>query len=140
MRVLYLNYDFHPSLSSPGALLAEYRGMTSWCAALKDAVEVCALQRYSENAEETREGIRYRFVADGLPPRPGWLHNPVNVHKIAAQERPDVVHLNGKPLFARRLRAHLPGHVAIVWQNHASTIPRIATRWLYRARHAPSME
>ncbi len=122
MRLVLVNLAHAAELSSPEALLDEYRSLTGWADALAEAgAEVAAVQGFTRDAELERRGVRYVFVAGRYAPRlASWRPAHRALRAVLALE-PDVVHLNGLlyALQARTLRARLPASCALVAQHHA---------------------
>ena len=74
MHIVYMNPHYDADLRDPDALLARYTASTGWCEALAamDTRVVC-VQRFGSDAAFERNGVSYRCVSDGLPPRlPSW--------------------------------------------------------------------
>lgn len=117
-----MNYAFTP-VDSPDALLDTYHTLTGWSDAASNAgLSVSVVQAFSTNAVRRRGSVDYLFCDSSGAGR----LSSAKVHAAVTACEPDVVHVNGldAPLRTWWLRQQLPGHVALVVQDHASVPPR----------------
>ncbi len=145
--VAYLNYEFDPKLASLEDLLQTYATLAGWTSALhQEGAEVTVFQRFHQNAELLRDGIRFLLLADSHDPRlrkwqiPGSLHRAIQDRcSETSKKQPTVVHCNGLifPLQLAALRAVLPAETAMVVQHHAERpfrgLQRHVQKWCLRA-------
>src|SRR3954462_3297209 len=99
MNIVQGGWTVDADLRVPEALLDRYATLTGWGEALLDAGadRVAAVQRFSRDADFTRNGVQYIFRAAGIA-------------AAAAAIAPDVVHVNGLnvPFRTSLLRRALP--------------------------------
>jgi glycosyltransferase involved in cell wall biosynthesis len=127
IRIVQLNLAFDPALSSPDALLASYSTLTGWARSVAGAgAHVHVVQRFAADAQRTRNGVTYSFVADGLQGMPRPWDRGKRVVAAVVRAQPDLVHVNGLmfPGTTRRLHAALGPRLPIVLQDHSGTLPR----------------
>ena len=126
MHVVQVNAVYDRSFKTPAALLDAYRTLTEWSEAVANAgARVSVVQRFHSSDKVTRNGIPYQFVFDKLTP---WLSTsdaPMEFVDAIAEQRPDVVHVNGLifPSLVAEIRAALGDRVAIVAQHHGGEFP-----------------
>lgn len=132
VHLALLNSHYDDDLATEEELLDRYSSTVSWAAAVKEAgaERVSVVQRFHRDARTEAKGVRWHFVADGLPGRLLWHHTPKHVHDTIAALRPDCVHVNGSIFPTRRLRESLPAACAVVWQHHGGPLPSGRTRML----------
>jgi len=130
MRIAIVNPVWHRDAVTPDATLDRFTTLTGWADALQaassDAI-VSVWQRFPHDAECSRAGIVYQFVADGGPPKPPtWFAAPRRLVESIAAFRPDLVHVNGldHPRLVRRLRRSLGSGVTIAVQDHGGLDPQ----------------
>lgn len=140
LKLVQVNYAFTP-VESADALLDTYHTLTGWSeAASRAGLSVSVVQAFTANTVRRRERVDYLFCESGVVGRLA----PAMMHAAVAACEPDVVHVNGldAPLRAWQLRQRLPGHVALVVQDHAGEPPRSSSlkapirRWAMRAADA----
>lgn len=96
MRVVVANLVFGADLGEPDALLSRFGTLTGLAEALLESgLKVSVVQRFSRNAEVTRNGVPYLFFADGGDPIPKPRDMPRRLIRAVRAASPDVVHLNG---------------------------------------------
>jgi glycosyltransferase involved in cell wall biosynthesis len=136
VRVVQLNLAADPALRDPQQLLDTYHTLTGWSDALAGAGAVVqAVQRFSCDALERRNGIPYTFVDEGEPGTPPpWTALP-RVARVVAGMTPDVIHINGLmfPQMSHELRRAAP-RACIVLQDHSGIVPRRLLQPLTAAR------
>lgn len=128
MRIVQVNYVYHPDDADPDAVLARYTVQTRWGRAVLDAgaEEMAVVQGFSRDAALTRDGIDYRLVA-GEPA----------LARAMMDLRPDLVHIHGLG-YPRRvwgMRRGLPREAALVvqdhgWYGHGIPATRNPLEWL----------
>ncbi len=126
MHVVIVNYPYDPSAPSAAALLERYHTLTGWAEAVVAAgARVTVIQRFSQDAELERGGVRYLLVRDGARPVPRVWQIPRRTHRLAAAAGPDVLHFHGQifPLQTIALRRALPARAALLVQHHAGDPP-----------------
>ncbi|MCC7491151.1 MAG: glycosyltransferase family 4 protein [Fimbriimonadaceae bacterium] len=134
-RVCLVNAVYDPRHTTPQEALAAWETLTGWAAGLAaQGLAVTVVQRFSQAAQWTADGVRWVFVADGLPPWPRALHGLGQMVAAVVAARPQVVHYGSflQPLALRRLRRALPQAAAIVVQHHAEQPRQRLTGWLQR--------
>lgn len=134
MSLAYLNIHFDEGFGLPHQILERFATMVNWCMAVKQAgvEQVTVVQRAKMGAELEVDGVRYVFVADGLPGKLApWQVSKALLAQLAALA-PDVVHHNGQVFPIRSLRGLLPKKTAMVWQHHGGNRPNGVRRILYR--------
>jgi len=128
LHVAYLNYWYEPDMESLDDLLATYSTLACWTKALASAgAAVTVLQRFPQNADALRDGVRFVLVRDHYGAHLRKWQIPRSFHRAARRlcglspGRPAVVHFNSLqfPLQLRALRAILPRESAILVQHHA---------------------
>lgn len=122
-----MNLAFDSALLTPDDLLDTYHTLTGWSRAMtRVGARVHVVQRFTADAQHTRDGVTYTFVADGMRgvPRP-WDRADRAVAALV-RARPDLVHVNGLmfPAVVRGLRAALGRQTPIVLQDHSGALPR----------------
>jgi glycosyltransferase involved in cell wall biosynthesis len=125
MHVVIINYPL-PKARAPEALLEEFHASTGWAEAVTAAgAQVTVVQRFHEDGELWRNGVRYLLVRDGAGPLPRAWQIPRRAHAAAVAAQPDVVHLQGEifPLQTRALRLRLPAQVPLLVQHHGGDAP-----------------
>jgi glycosyltransferase involved in cell wall biosynthesis len=147
MHVAFLNYEYDPKMASLEDLLQIYATLAGWINALhQEGAEVTVFQRFHQNEELLRHGIRFLLLSDSHDPRlrkwqiPGSLHRAIQDRcTVTSKKEPTVVHCNGLifPLQLAALRAVLPARTAIVVQHHAEKpfrgLRRHIQKWCLRA-------
>ena len=128
MRVVAVNLAADPAFDDPQQLLDAYHTLTGWADAMVAAnASVRVVQRFAKDAAVARRGIQYVFVHDGArgTPEP-WDVFP-RVARIAVDDAPDVIHVNGLmfPGMVGELRRLAP-HACIVVQDHSGAVPRLS--------------
>jgi glycosyltransferase involved in cell wall biosynthesis len=126
MHVVMINYPL-PRTRSSEELLAEFHASSGWAEAVTRAgAQVTVVQRFHEDGELWRNGVRYLLVRDGARPLPRAWQIPRRAHAAAVAARPDVVHLQGEifPLQTRALRLRLPARTPLLVQHHGGDAPR----------------
>ena len=114
------------SAKTPNDLLDRYFTLTEWSTAVAAAgAEVSVVQRFHTAATIERDGIRYEFVTDKLPP---WLSTrgaPPPFITAIVKEAPDVVHVNGLifPGLVAEIRGKAKPGTVIVAQHHGGEFP-----------------
>ncbi len=140
LRVAIVNPVWHAALQTPDALLEAYPTLTGWAEAVAGAgADVTVHQRFPHPGFREHRGVRYTFVADRGPARPGrwWRQTDAMMASLAAA-RPDVLHLNGVvfPEYLRQVRRHLPSACVLVVQDHGGFHPHragvLSRRWVRR--------
>lgn len=138
MHILILNYVYDAEHREPAALLERYDSLTGWAESLlaAGAARVTVLQRFARDADLSRGGVTYLFRADGRRSFPRPWSGVDRTHRIAAELRADVAHVNGLlfPAQIWRLRRALPPATAIVAQDHAGAAFDAGRRFDIRAR------
>ena len=122
MHIVIVNYGWHVALNDPSELLDRYETLTGWAEALSAAgARVTVVQRFGRDCSLERNGITYRFVRACTPRQAGVLDWPLRIHRVVAECRPDVVHVNGL-LFARQawMLQRMLGSEPILVQDHAN--------------------
>jgi glycosyltransferase involved in cell wall biosynthesis len=119
------NCGFDWSLADPAELLDRYHALVGWAEAVARAGRgsVTVVQRFRRDAVVERNGVVYRFVAEGPPgPTNRWFRGDRMARAIVAAA-PDTVHVNGCtfPMLVRTLRRRLPERVAITVQDHGGS-------------------
>jgi len=134
MTVAYLNYHYDADLSTPAQLIQRYVSSHEWCKSLlgAGADRVAVVQRFITDEKLAVDGIEYRFVHDRLPASLPWWSIPRKFHRVVASLHPNIVHLNGKPLYAVSLRWSLSHTTPIAWQHHGGEPPTGLRRWIHR--------
>jgi glycosyltransferase involved in cell wall biosynthesis len=122
LSVSIVSCSFDPADRDPDALFARFNTLVCWAEALIEAGadRLTVVQRFHRALSLQRNGVHYRFVADGAPPSvPPWYWGHVVVREVRAAS-PTVVHVDGVifPLLVRHLRLRLPDATAIVAQDH----------------------
>ena len=126
MRIVQANAVYDPSANTPNDLLDRYFTLTEWSTAVAAAgAEVSVVQRFHTAATIERDGIRYEFVPDKLPP---WLSTrgaPPPFIAAIVKEAPDVVHVNGLifPGLVAAIRGKAKPDTVIVAQHHGGEFP-----------------
>ncbi|HET7322144.1 MAG TPA: glycosyltransferase, partial [Longimicrobiaceae bacterium] len=128
MRVVQVGCVLDAARRDPEALLDAWPTLPTVAGAVAGAgAEVTVLQAANADASLSRDGVRYRFVAESRLARiPGTRSGagvlPVRLARAAAALRPDLVHLNGLgfPLHARALSAI---GAPVLVQDHADALP-----------------
>ncbi len=121
-HVVVVNYAYAPDLTEPDDLIARYVSLVNWAAGLQQAgARVTVMQSFGRTAELIHQGVRYSFVSDDLRPYPRLWQIPHRLHRLAAQARPDAVHVNGLlfPAQLWALRRSLPPACPSIAQHHA---------------------
>lgn len=128
LQVVFLNYWYEPRMVSFEDLLGTYSTLAHWTEALcAMGTEVTVLQRFHQDADLVRGGVRFVLVRDRYGPHLGKWQVPRSFHHAArslcgsSEKRQTVVHFNSLqfPLQLRALRATLPRQTAIAVQHHA---------------------
>ena len=119
------NCGYDGALDDPEAVLGRYDTLVGWAQAVAEAgaAAVTVVQRFWRDVVVARDGIEYRFVADGpRGPAGAWFRGDRMARAIGALA-PDAIHVNGCtfPLFVRNLRRRLPAAAAIVVQDHTGS-------------------
>ena len=132
MRIAIVNYVWDPDLTTPESVLARFFSLTDWSDAIRraGASSVSVYQRFHSESTLERNGIRYEFLRDALPPGPSlWIGGADLVHRAVAAGDPDVVHVNGAlhPRRIRSLRAALVRTTALIVQDHGGFEPVAAS-------------
>ncbi len=131
MHAVCVSYFYDRFLDSPEALLDAYLTLTGWAEGLAAAgAQVTVVQRFGQDAECTRNGVRYLFVQDPAQRFGSLLDQSRRTNRAVAQLRPDVVHIHGMA-FARQawwLKGLLP-KTPLVVQDHAGGPP---AHWIHR--------
>jgi len=128
MRVVVVNLVYDADLEGPGELLSRFGTLTGLAEALlKSAdIDVSVVQRFSRDADVTRNGIRYLFRDDGGAPVPRLRDLPRRLLRTVREASPDVVHVNGLS-FPSQLAALLLATArrpVFAVQNHAGAPDR----------------
>ena len=141
MRVTIVNPVWDEALATAEATLERYTTLSGWAEAVQSSshAEVTVCQRFSSHARIERHGVHYCFHADRKPPSPrrGSRGSRSLLDEVLTSA-PDIVHINGLlfPELIRSVRASLPGHVALVVQDHGGFDPSRASAltrvWLRR--------
>lgn len=135
MHVVFVNYVYDHDLKSPDALLDRYGTLTGWAEGVAAAgARVSVVQRFGQDTEVVRCGIRYHFVVDPIRRAGSLFDRAPRIHRVVTRLAPDVVHING--LFLARqawhLKRRLP-HTPLLLQDHKDAAPsRRLTRPLWR--------
>ena len=156
MRVVVVNLVYDADLEEPGELLSRFRTLTGLAEALHRSagLDVSVVQRFSRDADLTRNGVRYLFRGDGGAPMPRLRDLSLRLLRTVREASPDVVHVNGlafpsqvaalllatarRPVFAVQNHAGAPdGGLRGVLQRLVTpradgflfTAPEIADRW-----------
>ncbi len=137
MHLVILSLAYLSELQTPEELLRRFEVLPgcseSTAKAARNAglspVRVTVVQRFHHNAVLERNGVRYRFVSDGIGPElPWWKGSRVAVSEVVDEcseamrvGDPSLVHLHGLGHAATvpMLRRRLPAAVPIVLQHHA---------------------
>jgi glycosyltransferase involved in cell wall biosynthesis len=130
MHVVIVNYPL-PRSRAPEQLLDEFHASSGWAEAVTAAgAQVTVVQRFHEDGELWRNGVRYLLVRDGAGPLPRAWQIPRRAHSAAMAAQPDVVHLQGEifPLQTRALRLRLPSRVPLLVQHHGGDAPAAGAR------------
>ena len=138
--MIVANLAYEVGLNEPEALLERYDLLRSWAEGVQAAgAQVSVIQRCRQEGLLTRDGVRYRFVADGYG---AWLRRWQASRLVTRavllegkeKEGPPVVHLNGLvfPGQARQLRRVLAGGTALAVQHHAECPGNVLRRMLGR--------
>lgn len=138
MRLAFVNYAYEASIPEAAALLDRYETLTGWAEAVREAGAevVLVAQRFSDDADVERQGIRYALRRDGGPPVATWRTKPSALIAAIQSARPDLVHVNGLgfPAQLLQLRAALRAEPCLVVQDHAGVRPP-PRRWWDIAGH-----
>jgi glycosyltransferase involved in cell wall biosynthesis len=126
LRIVQANAVYDPASRTAHALLDQYHTLTEWSAAVSAAgAAVTVVQRFHTTGEIERDGITYRLIKDSQQP---WLSTkaaPAEFVAAIAEQRADVVHINGlifPELVAAVRRACGPATVIVV-QHHGGEFP-----------------
>lgn len=130
MKIAFVYYnDFSESIE-PDAFLSRRFTIADWAEALTKArQEVSVFLRYSRDLAFIREGVRYFFYQDSLPPRLKarslpWRYTK-KVQKQLLQNPPDLIHAHNlnSILPNLMLRFLIPRAVPMLLQDHGSVLP-----------------
>lgn len=128
MRIVQVNYAYHPDDTDPDEVLARYATQTRWGQAVLEAGAggMAVIQGFHRDATLTRNGIEYRLVA-----------REPSLAQAMMDLRPDVVHIHGlgQPRRVWAMRRGLPAEAAVVVQDHGGVSrgipgPRRLVEWL----------
>jgi glycosyltransferase involved in cell wall biosynthesis len=137
MHIVLLNYMYDAEYPTVDALLDRYLSLTGWAESLlaAEAGRVTVLQRYKCDIDFRRGGVEYR-LRGGADCGARGLSDPRRLHRLVAELRPDVAHVNGLifPLQIWLLRRVLPRHAALIVQDHGGP-PPVARSVGARLRH-----
>lgn len=135
MNVAIVNPVWSERASTPEATLERFSTLTGWASALvaAGASAVHVYQRFPRQTTIERDGVAYRFIADGgLPRPPAWYGGAALDAALGAapDRRYDIVHVNGldHPRMIRRLRRGAGSQCAIVVQDHGGFDPALVSR------------
>jgi glycosyltransferase involved in cell wall biosynthesis len=125
VHVVIVNYPL-PATRVPADFLGEFHALSGWAEAVTRAgAQVTVVQRFHEDGELRRDGVRYLLVRDGAAILPRTWQIPRRAHAAAVGARPDLVHLHGEifPLQTMALRSRLPPAVPLLLQHHGGGPP-----------------
>jgi glycosyltransferase involved in cell wall biosynthesis len=141
MRVVIVGWAYDSELGDEAAVLGRYATLIGWSEAIRAAGvdDITVVQRFHRQSTLVRNGVTYRFCRDrGGPRLAPWATSP-GVTQAVMELRPDLVHVNGLgfPIQTWRLRRRMPAEAALVVQDHASGVPRVAPgNWMAPMRNA----
>jgi glycosyltransferase involved in cell wall biosynthesis len=122
LRVVIVNYAHDPAIVDPDRTLEAFAALREYASGLRLAgAEVRVVQRFGRDADLTRDGVAYAFVADGARGRPRLFAPSLAVLRRVAREHPEVVHVNGLvfPFQTGLLRQRVGAEPAVAVQHHA---------------------